>query len=174
MEGTPIQELSALCVDVKTHVIEDVFHKHANFCAKDRFARERIHGLNKFFLNKHSVGTESKLVDLFLVWLKTKNVKAIYANNPTKEAAVLGLPVINFPLSNWEERQHGFLHKWVNKMKTKSHPICDDIFCPAEAHSSFVRPIEHKNPAISLAKLNHGFHCSLYDCIELFLTFHHS
>ena len=172
MEGEPIQELSALAVDSKTLEVMDIFHHYGDYSASDKFARVHVHGLSKHFLSQHSVGSESKLINKFLIWLEAKNVKAIYANNPTKEVEVLGLPVINYPLSNWIDRQDNFLHQLTIRLKNNSHDFCHRC-CPAEAHSAYIQPYKHKNPAITEAKAKHGFHCSFYDVVELFLTFYY-
>ena len=57
MEGTPVQELSAIEVDTtqrKKRVL-DVFHAYGNYSAGDHFARDHIHGLSEKFLLNHSI-----------------------------------------------------------------------------------------------------------------------
>ena len=172
MEGTPIQEISALEVDIKTKAIVDVFHYYGDYNKRDKFARQHVHGLNKFFLKCHSSGNEAKLIESFLLWLKPKNVRTIYANNPVKEAAVLKLPIVNFPLPIWVERQHKRYHRVAIFMKNTNYPICQIVSCSKSAHSSFINSVQHRNPEITLAKEKHGYHCSLYDVMELYLFYY--
>ena len=123
MEGTPVQELCAIEVDTSSNAIIDVFHEFANFSLSDQFAREHVHGLDKLFLWLISVGNESFLLELFMSWLKPKKYKAIYANNPAKEAKALGLSIQNFSLPNWVERQHKSFHRTAVNMKNNCQPI---------------------------------------------------
>lgn len=171
MEGTPVQELCAIQVDTNTNAIIDVFHEYGNFCAQDFYARQHVHGLDKLFLRWNSVGSESELLELFLSWLKLKSYKAIYANNPAKEANVLGLPILNFPLPNWVERQHKSFHRTAVSLKNHCKPIFMYVCCPLDAHCSFLYPADHVNPERRLAKVEHGYHCALYDAYELYLAY---
>ena len=171
MEGTPVQELCAIEVDTSSNAIIDVFHEFANYSLSDQFAREHVHGLNNIFLWWFSVGRESFLLKLFLSWLKPKKYKALYANNPAKEAAVLGLPIQNFPLPNWVERQHKSYHCTALNMKNNCEPVFGTMYCPQFAHCSYVCPPAQNNPQIRLAKAKHGYHCALYDTYELYLAY---
>ena len=63
LEGTPIQEASALEMDFETREIVDAFHKHAR-CNNDDdvWARKNVHGLNLTFLNKYGLDSSSELI----------------------------------------------------------------------------------------------------------------
>lgn len=169
-----MQELSALAIDAKSKIIIDVFHVYGDYSAKDEFAREHIHGLNELFLACHSIGPESKLIESFVAWLKPKKIKAIYANDPDKESSVLNYPVLNFPLPIWVERQHKRYHRTAINLKNMSYPICQSVACPRSAHNSFVCPPKHRNFEKTSAQRKHGYHCSLYDVMELYLAFYES
>ena len=168
-----MQELSAIEVDTtqrKKRVL-DVFHAYGNYSAGDHFARDHIHGLSENFLLNHSIGSESDLIEAFMTWLKPKTyVKALYANNPAKEASLLGLPIIDFPLPKWVDRQYEPFHLEALSLKNHSHCFAS-MSCPKSAHSQFLYPIKHNNPETMLAKEKHGFHCSFYDVVELYCAF---
>ena len=170
-EGSPVQELSGVAINARTKAFEGVFHEYADFCASDNFARRHIHGLNRLFLNKHSVGSETILFDRFRKWLNKFNIKAIYANDPQKEQAILNRPVLNFPLHIWVERRNKRYHRQAITCKNISFKINGRTFCPKEAHSDYVCTPHHRNPEIKAAKKEHGYHCSLYDTMELVMAF---
>ena len=174
MEGSPTQELSAIEIDAKSKIINDIFHEYGDYSPSDYFARKHVHGLSEDFLTKHSIGPESKLIQAFLTWVRPKRIKAIYANNPGKESTVLGIPIQNFSLHNWVDRQHQSYHQMSLKLKSNGYPIFQQFVCPKAAHNMYVCPPVHKNPEIAYVKQKHGYHCSLYDVMELYLAFYDS
>lgn len=166
-EGTPVQEFAAIEVNRKTHVIMDVFHNYARTEEQDTYARHRVHGLNKDYLNTYGYASEADLVEAFKSWLSSKPYITLFANGANREAKMLGLPVCEFNLAPWAERDSFASHKIAKYYKDQSLPICGRS-CTQQAHSSFLSAIQSPNVLTSLAKARHGFHCALYDCVELY------
>ena len=74
-EGIPIQELSALVMDISKCCIIAVYHEHA-YCPPniDRWARYHVHGLNPSLLKRIGFVNEEKRtlkngIILYHVWL---------------------------------------------------------------------------------------------------------
>ena len=145
----------------------DVFHAYARTEEQDTFARQHIHGLNKDYLNTYGYDSEAELIEAFKSWLSSKPYITLFANGASREAKMLGLPVCEFNLAPWAERDYVASHKIALCYKDHSLPVCDRR-CKPHAHSSFVSAIQSSNPFSSLAKARHGFHCALYDCVELY------
>ena len=170
MEGDTIQELSAIPMNVKTRQIVDVYHRHAKSDNCDFWSRLHVHGLSKLYLDKFGLPSEDALVQDFRKWLAGKDVLAMYANNPQKEKASLKLPIKDMGLPRWSER--GFLsyHQTALCFERNFIPILDKRCCK-DVHSSFSNYPMKKHSKTELAKHEFGFHCSLYDCYEMYLCY---
>ena len=72
MEGTSVQELSAIQMNAETQQIIDVYHAHACSSHLDSWARKHIHGLNPVFLSKNGFPNEDSLIANFKQWLSGK------------------------------------------------------------------------------------------------------
>lgn len=175
-EGEPIQEFSALYVDSDTDEIRDVFHAHVAYPFPDydydNWSRRHVHGLNLDFLSKHGFENQDDLLSAFRDWLSTHSYKNIYANAPQKEKQFLSLHIDDVKLPPWKQRGSCLSHRLTLVLKRKSVPICN-VSC--NAHSSYVK-WKAKRPfsltPSDVAKQDFGFHCSLYDCLEIY--FYHS
>ena len=111
MEGTPLQEMAAVEVNIYTHEIVDVFHGYANTEQADTFARQHIHGLNKAYVKEHGFSSEERLVAVFKNWIAQKPIIAYYANAPLKEIKTLGLNILDLKLAPWAERKNRASHQ---------------------------------------------------------------
>ena len=170
MEGESIQELSAIEMNALTREIVDVYHAYAKAEDLDFYSRRHIHGLNFSYLNEFGFPNEKALIDNFKKWLRGKDVLAMYANDPAKEKTVLNLSIKDMELPKWKERISMFTHQTALAFKKNSVPVLNKS-CPKHAHSSFVNfPIKRETPT-QLAKHNYGYHCSLYDSLELYLVY---
>ena len=170
MEGTSIQEISAIQMNALTRQIVDVYHEHAMPDNPDQWARRHIHGLNEKFLQQHGFPNEETLLRDFKRWLRGKDVLSIYANAPSKEATALNLVIHDMNIPSWAERVYQSYHQTVLSFKNEFIPILDKRCC-AEAHISFVKyPLKRLNET-EIAKRDFGFHCSLYDAYELYLCY---
>ena len=88
MEGTPVQELSALMMDITQRRVIAAYHKHA-YCSPtiDRWARYHIHGLDPSILKDIGFTCEDQLISDFKIWYQTfSQIESIYGNNPAKES----------------------------------------------------------------------------------------
>ena len=174
-EGTPIQELAAIEVNCKTDSILDVFHAFAYTESDDSFARKHIHGLNLDYLKEKGFPSETELLAEFHKWLANKPDVKILANGAHKEKEALGLPVQEFSLLPWAQRVKCSSHKYALELKDNNRSILckhrPEIKCCDLAHSSFVSAAYSKNALTMLAKVNHGYHCALYDVIELYFMY---
>lgn len=169
-EGSPLQELSAIELDVNTLEIMDVYHEYAKCNETDSWARRNIHGLSLDFLDKHGHSTSDELINSFKNWLKTKHIMHIYANNPSKEKQFLQRTVYDIGLPVWIDRIKLASHILTQHYKRLSVPILKTS-CNIEAHSSYKRHVLNSTNPTECAKANHGYHCSLYDCYELYLFY---
>ena len=172
-EGTPVQEFSALYVNDATCVIENVFHQHVHYPYSfdyDAFARRHVHGLDFKFLRQCKLRNLGEVLDLFREWLKAYPSDKIYAHNPTKEKRLLSLHINDVCLKPWAERACLRSHQMALNMKLNCKPV-RGISC--SVHSQFVkwRPKNVHSPSLTdIAKVNFRHHCSLYDCMEIFLS----
>ena len=174
-EGEPIQEFTALYVDSALHTIVDVFHRHVAFPSSspaydsDQWGRRHIHGLNRDYLATHGLKDETNLMSDFYEWLRLHPYDTIFANAPHKESTFLNLPIVDVCLPSWKERVQLLSHYLTLKMKRRAIPI-NGIKCDS-AHSSYKNWSPRRPYNLSptdVIKLDFGFHCSLYDCFEIF------
>ena len=170
MEGTSIQELSAIQMNALTRQIVDVYHAHAVPDNPDTWSSHHIHGLNTSFLRSHGFPNETTLIRDFKEWLRSKDVLAVYANNPTKEMLALNIFIKDMDLPRWADRVCQPYHQMALTFKKELVPILDTRCC-AQAHSAFIKyPMKRLNET-EIAKRDYGFHCSLYDAYELYLCY---
>ena len=170
MEGSPVQELSAIQMNAWTKQIVDVYHAHAFSHQTDLWARLHIHGLNLHFLKSHGFRDEETLIQDFKRWLVGKNVVNLYANNPVKESEVLNMPITDIGLPPWADRIYQPYHQMALTYKREYVPILDKRCC-FEAHAAFTHYNMKRLNETEIAKRGHGFHCSLYDAYELYLSY---
>lgn len=167
-EGEPIQELSALEMNFKTKEIVDVFHGHAFTCEADSFSRKHIHGLDPAILKQNGYENLSQLIKAFHSWRRHKHSIIVYGNDPGKECKQLKMYISDIGLDIWMMRDFKPYHEVALTFKKHSIPICGRQCCK-EVHSKYqgvnVRPYNMGDAA----KERHGYHCSLYDCFELYL-----
>ena len=171
-EGTPIQELSALEVCLYDRQVVDVFHAHAYSTDGDDWSRKHIHGLNLSYLKKHGYPSESELISAFKCWLHGKNYLTVFSNAPHKEQEALSLNICDIGLPPWIERHDQPYHVIVKSFKDMNLSLLDKT-CPREAHSAYIGVDKNHQPnsLTQKAKELHGYHCSLYDCWEMYLCF---
>ena len=168
-EGTPTQELAAIEVDLNSKAIVDVFHDFAYTAEEDDFARSHIHGLNFDYIKKHEslLCCEIALIHEFKKWMMDKPNTTIYCNGAAKERRILNNKIVDFKLLPWVERTFCMSHRIANRFKELSIPVLGQ-HCNPLAHACFVSSMSHRNPLIAEAKARHGYHCALYDVIELY------
>ena len=171
MEGEPTQELSAIAMNVKSRIIEDIYHGYAQSQQhEDRWSRRHVHGLCPNYLAENGFLNEDFLVSDFLDWLQRKDIVTIFANDPSREIRVLNLPVSNIGLPCWSARTSLTSHQTVLAYKRNRLPIGNTV-CPSVAHSAFQYVPSFKNSATEIAKQDYGEHCSLYDAFGLYLFY---
>ena len=168
-EGTTIQELAAVEINLETKMIMDVFHVYAYTAEEDNFARKHIHGLNLEYIKNHESihCCESALILEFKRWLQQKENIMIFCNDAEKERKVLGLEMYDFKLLPWAERTHCVSHQIAIRFKKLSIPVLGQS-CSNLAHSCFVSAPACRNVLIEEAKHCHGYHCALYDVLEMY------
>lgn len=172
-EGEPLQEFTALYVNVEKQLIVDVFHRHVCYpftYDKDSFSRRHIHGLNRDFLSKNGLSNESVLLLHFRKWLSERPYTCIYAHAPDKEKRFLSLPIQDVNLKPWKERIYCNSHQIALFMKLNFVKICD-VSCHAHDFVSWKVKCKQSPSETDCAKKNFSYHCSLYDCVECFLFF---
>ena len=170
MEGSPVQELSAIHMNAWTKQIVDVYHAHAFSHQSDLWARTHIHGLALSFLNNHGFRDEEALIQNFKRWLVQKDIVSLYANGPGKESEVLNIPISDIGLPPWADRIYQPYHQMALSFKREFIPILDKRCC-FEAHAAFTHYNMKRLNETEIAKSSHGFHCSLYDAYELYLSY---
>ena len=80
---------------------------------------------------------------------------------------MLNLSVTEFQLAPLVDRKDHISHQVAIRYKELSIPVCGKDCIPV-THSSVVYPPASSNTEIVVAKTLHGFHCALYDCVELY------
>ena len=174
-EGDPVQELSAICSKTNWDIYS-VFHKYAACPTNvDWYSRYYVHGLRKSLLQRYGLPTERDLCREFCHWIDSLPSHYNYiflANDPRKECHFLPMITIqdvNLPM--WKERVTLASHQDALAAKQQCLSICGKKCCAA-MHSSYSptrRPECFPTPTLTqLAKLNHGYHCSLYDALECY------
>ena len=166
-----MQEVSAIAMDNESYQILSVYHRHAN-CdfAVDKWSRRHIHGLNRSYLRTHGFENEGELILDFERWLRSLNVVQMFANDPAKERKLFpSYTIQNVLLPNWQERISQPYHIVAHRFKELAIPILNKQ-CEGYVHCEYVGGrcyvLANKTQA---TKLLHGYHCSLYDCYEMYL-----
>lgn len=167
IEGSPAQELAAIEVNCDTYEIMDVYHGFAFTEEEDSFARQHIHGLNRSYLKEKGLPNEACLISMFKAWLNRKPCVNIYCNDNQKESKVLNLKTHNYQLLPWAERCDTPSHRIAIRFKELCIPILGQK-CVASAHCDFISACYSRNTKASAAKTRHGYHCALYDVLELY------
>lgn len=170
MEGEPIQELSAIQMNVMTRQIVDVYHRHAKTNSPDTWARLHIHGLSNNYLNQNGLENEEMLILDFKKWLRGKDIIVMYANDPRKERTALNLPIKDLNLPKWIDRVSQPYHEIAINFKQNCIPILDKR-CSKHIHAVYTSYPLKKRSKTELAKFHYGFHCSLYDAYEMYLYY---
>ena len=171
-EGTPIQELSALLVNQRWEIV-CVYHAYAA-CrdTDDVFCRRHLHGLDLDILHHYGFPNERELLADFERWLSHHPVNKIYANDPRKERQLFPhLLVEDIQLPVWVVRVGLPAYHMAQEAKRRQMPILGAV-CGGAAHAAFVSAIrsKHRLPTDSdIVKGKHGFHCSLYDSLMIYL-----
>ena len=157
-------------MDYDTREIIDVFHGYAYCRESDTFARRHIHGLNTDFLSRKGYENTESLRQAFKHWTNDKNCILFYGNNPAKEINELKLSVADIGLDQWTFRIDKPYHRVALHFKKHNIPILSKRCC-TEAHSSFINTYVRPCNKTDLAKERSGYHCSLYDCYEMYLCY---
>ena len=155
-------------MNFKSKEIVDVFHGHAFTTELDSFSRRHVHGLNPVLLKKTGYENTYKLLKAFHSWRKNKQSVIVYGNNPTKESKELRLYMTDIGLDIWMMRDVKPYHEMALTFKKHSISICGKK-CSKAMHSKFENAIVRPYNMGDTAKERHGYHCSLYDCYELYL-----
>ena len=165
-----MQELSAIEMRFRDRQIIDIFHAHAFATEGDDWSRKHVHGLSIAFLKEHGYSSESELISSFKSWLREKNYLYVYSNAPHKEEKALLLNICDIGLPPWIMRDQQSYHKLAQIYKHVNLKF-DGKCCSNEAHSAFegVDKTQNGHPLTKLAKEKHGYHCSLYDCWEMYM-----
>ena len=166
-----MQETSAIEICSETYEILDVFHELVQVDKDvDAWARDHVHGLNEDWLSLNGWKFENSLVTVFKSWLKSKNFVLLFGNNPTTERRKFNINMCDLHLPPWVDRQNKPYHILAKKFKELNVAFLGKS-CHSLAHSKYLRPAPCANQATFIAKWNHGYHCALYDCYELYLHF---
>jgi hypothetical protein len=163
-------ELSAIQMNAMTRQIVDVYHSHAVSSQPDYFARFHIHGLDPTFLSKNGFPNEETLIRDFKRWLRSKDILAMYANDPQKESSILNISIKDMEIPPWQERIKQCYHQMTKIFKQSFIPILNKRCCP-EAHAAFKYYPMKRLSETEIAKRDFAFYCSLYDEYELYLCY---
>ena len=171
-EGLPIQEVSAIEVDIETRKIVDVYHQFARVdWTEDYYSRCYVHGLDTVFLANNGFRCEDHLLKDLKKWLQRKSFRYIYCNDARREGMLLEPYFVeDLPLPPWVTRIREPYHVIANMHKKLNIPI-RDTSCVEGAHKSF-QLLQRRDPSgTEKAKAEHGHHCALYDAYELYLYY---
>ena len=84
IDGSPVQELSAIHMNAHTKQIVDVYRAHAFSHQNDLWARLHIHELELNFLKTHRFRDEETLIQDFRRWLVHRDIVRLHGNDPSK------------------------------------------------------------------------------------------
>ena len=153
--------------------VVEVYHGYA-YCAleQDEWARTHVHGLDPFLLIDIGFPTECELINDFKRWIANYNVCHIYANGARTEARKLGLAVCDICLPPWAERVRHDYHRIPNFYKLHNECFESRISCHESIHGYHVRSsVTQGMSDTQIAKVQHGWHCSLYEVYELYFFY---
>lgn len=177
-EGNPVAELAAA-----VKIENDWIGFHLLLChsyremRKDQWSRYNIHGIDMATSSFYGY-TREEAKEKFINWLKqmiaASNAQQITFYAPQDNRAEvkliedwqlrdeLELP-INYdtvPLGTWAQRSFKLSHRAAKIAKDTHAPVLKCFGCP---YHTVYKPFYRTN---NLNKLQHGYHCSLYDVYE--------
>lgn len=171
-EGYPVQELAAICYDLTSNSVKDVFLNWAKLPYKDNdwFARKHIHGLSPDFLQAHGLENEAALVADFHTWRQKYVINEIFAHAPHKEEVLLNLRITDVALCPWAERRKDFDFKRTLVFKILNIPIHGTTCYLEHAHKAYEGWRHTRKGSLGdIARQEYGHHCALYDCVYILL-----
>ena len=170
-EGIPAQELCAIAVDINNLSILDIYHKYA-FARGDTWSRRNIHGLNSSFIYDFGFSNAQILQKDFDKWKKRFNIIKVFENCPNSISNHFCNDIHDLRLPIWSMRYNKPYHIIANRLKESGSPICDTN-CSPHIHSSYKPYLNFRScrKPVERLKLQHGFHCALYDTYELYLFY---
>ena len=157
-------------MNVVTRRIVDVYHNYA-YCPTERdwWARRHIHGLNPTYLMHIGFESEPELIQDFRCWMRRFNILKIIGNDARIEAEKLDVRIFDIGLPEWSSRVNYNYHKIPNVFKNHNISFDCKARCHTEYHSYYLQPaISFSLPPNQLARIEHGYHCSLADVYELY------
>ena len=159
-------------MDNETYKIVDVYHKHIDCKARDDvWSRQNFHGLNLDYLHKYGHRCLCDFIADFQRWLNKFHILQLYANNPHKERVLLHTSLINdLLLPVWRQRVSQPYHQVAVCFKDLNVPILNTK-CDSYVHNAYDCFIRNDESDLEKLKRLHGYHCSLYDCYELYLFY---
>ena len=172
-EGIPTQEFCAIVVDIVNLAILDVYHKFA-YASGDVWSRRNIHGLNTDYLHQFGFSNAHLLVNDFRKFVSNYKVVKVFENCPNSMSYDFFHNIEDLRLPEWTIRIEESYHIIANRLKEIEYRICG-VNCNSNIHSSY-KPYLNFNRCRKMstrAKLQHGFHCALYDAYELYFYYKH-
>ena len=131
--------------------------------------RKHLHGLNPSYLINIGFENEQSLIEDFKQWLCGFSIQKLIGNNPRNEMQKLNLHIFDIGLPQWHIRVRYNYHKIPNVLKNYNLSFDSSTSCSSEYHSCYLQP--HVNFSLTpneLARIEHGYHCSLADVYELY------
>ena len=171
-EGVPTQELCAIAVDIKDLSIVDIYHKFA-YARGDMWARRNIHGLNPNFLYTFGFRNASLLLEDFMNWKSNYDIVNVFENCPNSMSYHFFDNITDLRLPLWTVRVYENYNIIARRLKEFNGSVFHDTYCTGHVHS-FYKPYLTFNRCRNLTervKLQHGYHCALYDTYELYLFY---
>lgn len=177
-EGCPCQELAAICVDLVSGSIKDVYLKWAKPPSKDDdwYSRKHIHGLSLNFLENYGLENEEALVADFNSWRQKFIIDEMFAHAPDKENILLNCRITDVAIPPWAKRRTEWYHRHALCMKIFNLSIKGTCCSRMRIHSAYEgwKPSRNRgrtrddNPG-DMARQEYGHHCALYDCVSILL-----
>jgi hypothetical protein len=172
-------EMSILAIQNR-HII-DVFHQYALPQDANKIQKEApyCHCISLEVLKNYTKLQTEDLLNLGKAFANKYTPSIIISNDNTSSSDIariterwnIDLIYENVYLGDWRFRPQFHSHLVANKCKHDSINICN-ISCDFKKIHCIPFKLPKKKDNINttqLAKLDHGAHCSLYDCLELYL-----
>ena len=172
-DGISIQEFCTIMVDIDNLDVLTIYHKFA-YASGDIWSRRNIHGLNTDYLYNFGFSNAKLLVNDFRKHISDYKVVNVFENSPNSVSYDIFQYIEDLRLPEWTTRVNQRYHILANRLKESNCQIYN-VNCNSHIHSSYkpYKTFRSCRKESERVKLQHGFHCALFDAYELYLYYKH-
>lgn len=181
IEGPSDDPLELSILAIQNRQIIETFHQYALPKHTARMVREAqyCHCISLEALREQTKQTSTELLDQAKAFANKYSPTIVLSNDNTYASDIasiihtwkIDLLYENVYLGDWRFRTHFLSHRIAIKCKQESimigNIVCDSNKIHSTPYKAKIKEGHHNET--QLAKLAHGAHCSLYDCVEVYL-----